>query len=80
MKAILWIILLKHNGNSFAFLLISLMVFNFKTNLFSYIGLGFVYLFLNIATYYFGLFSKWKQFAIYLLAIIICYKLTTFFQ
>lgn len=53
-----------------------------KTNLFSYIGLGFAFIFfLNIAYLLFwAFFSKWKQFAICLLAIIICYKpITTFF-
>src|SRR5690554_1464379 len=53
-----------------------------KTNLFSYIGLGFAFIFfLNIAYLLFwAFFSKWKQFAICLIAIVLCYKpITTFF-
>lgn len=53
-----------------------------KTNLFSYIGLGFGFiLFINIAYLFFwAFFSKWKQFAICLLSIFICYKpITTYF-
>ncbi|WP_053825922.1 endonuclease/exonuclease/phosphatase family protein [Lascolabacillus massiliensis] len=53
-----------------------------KTNLFSYIGLGFGFiLLLNIAYLVFWLlFSKWKYAAICLIALLICYKpVTTFF-
>ena len=53
-----------------------------KTNLFSYIGLGFgVILFLNIAYLLFwAFFSKWKHFTVCLIAILLCYKpIITFF-
>lgn len=53
-----------------------------KTNLFSYIGLGFGFiLLLNIAYLVFWLlFSKWKYAVICLIALLICYKpVTTFF-
>lgn len=60
---------------------LSWSVSTLKTNLFSYIGLGFGFiLLLNILYLFFwAFFSKWKQFTICLISIVICYKpITTF--
>lgn len=53
-----------------------------KTNTFSYIGLGFGFIFLaNIAyTFFWMIFAKWKLAFISIAAILVCYKpVTTFF-
>jgi len=53
-----------------------------RTNLFSYIGLGFGFILLINLLYllFWAFFSKWKQFSICLIALLLCYKpITTFF-